>query len=117
LLRAGIADAGDPTHVAVVEKHGNYSGRRVTFFRAFAPGHQDAELASGHVEREGTVIINRLPEQHSVAPPRQPANRADHTDDQRLVFWDAEAARTSEVALSTPAATWLQARSTSEPHS
>lgn len=35
----------------------------------------------------------------------------DHADDERLVFWDADGARSSEAILSAPAATWLHARS------
>lgn len=35
-------------------------------------------------------------------------------EDERLVFWDAVTARSSEATLSTPAATWLVARSNSE---
>jgi hypothetical protein len=48
-------------------------------------------------------------------PVREPANRANHADDERLVFWDADKARSSESTLSAPAATWQQARSTSSP--
>ena len=55
LVQAGLSAAGDPTRVAVLEKHGQYAGRRVNFFRAFEPGHQDLLLGSGHVEREGLV--------------------------------------------------------------
>src|SRR5690348_7904039 len=87
LVQAGLAEAGDFTRVALLEKHGQYAGRRVTFFQAFEPGRQDLLLGSGHVEREGLVVVNKLPApQDSTAPPRQPANRADHTDDERLVF-------------------------------
>ena len=112
LVRAGVSEAGDPMRVAVVERHGDYSGRRVNFFRAFVPERHDIELASGHVERDGTVVINSLARPDGQAPLREPANRAAHADDQRLVFWDPEAARLSEKNLSTPAATWVQARST-----
>ena len=34
---------------------------------------------------------------------------AGHADDERLVFWEADAARSSEATLSAPAATWLHA--------
>jgi hypothetical protein len=113
LVQAGLSAAGDPTQVAVLEKHGQYAGRRVNFFRAFEPGHQDLLLGSGHVEREGLVVVNSRPEPEGAAPARHPANRATHADDERLVFWDADVARSSEAALSAPASTWLHARSTS----
>jgi len=61
LVQAGLPAAGDPTRVAVLEKHGQYAGRRVNFFSAFEPGHQDLLLGSGHVESEGLVVVNSRP--------------------------------------------------------
>ena len=113
LVQAGLSTATDPSRIAILEKHGQYSGRRVNFFRAFEPGHQDVLLGSGHVEQEGLVMVDRQPEREDAAPVREPANRASHADDERLVFWDAGAARSSEAKLSAPAATWQHARSTS----
>jgi hypothetical protein len=113
LVQAGLSAAEDPTRVTILEKHGQYSGRRVNFFRAFEPGHQDVLLGSGHVEHEGMVVVDNRPEPEGAAPAREPANRATHADDERLVFWDADAARSSEATLSAPAATWQHARSTS----
>jgi len=113
LVQAGLSAAGDPTQVAVLEKHGQYAGRRVNFFRAFEPGHQDLVLASGHVEREGLVVVNSASQPEGAVPARHPADCANHADYERLVFWDADAARSSEATLSGPAATWLHARSTS----
>jgi hypothetical protein len=110
LVQSGLSAAGDPSRVTVLEKHGQYSGRQVNFFRAFEPGHQDLLLGSGHVEREGLVMINSWPAPEGAPPARALANRADHTDDERLVFWNAEKARLAEAALSAPAATWLHAR-------
>ena len=115
LVQSGLAEAADPTRVALFEKHGNYAGRRVNFFRAFEPGHQDLPLGSGHVEHEGAVVVDNQPAQEGAVPVREPANRATHTDDERLVFWDAGKARRSEATLSAPAATWQQARSMSIP--
>jgi hypothetical protein len=114
LVQAGVSAAGDPNRVTVLEKHGQYSGRRVNFFRAFAPGHEDVLLAAGHVEQDGLVVINRRVKPEGAAPTREPANRATHADDERLVFWDADAARSSETVLSAPAATWLHAQSAPE---
>ncbi|SRR6266508_228743 len=113
LFTSGLSMAADPTRVAVVEKHGQYVGRRVNFFRAFEPGHQDLLLGSGHVEHEGLVVVDSRPEPEGAAPSREPANRAGHADDERLVFWDAVRASSSEATLSAPAATWQHARETS----
>jgi hypothetical protein len=115
LVQSGLSAAGDPNRVAVLEKHGQYSGRRVSFFRAFEPGHQDLLLRTGHVEHEGLVVVDSRQEPEGAAPARELANRASHADDERLVFWDADNARSSEATLSAPAATWLHARSTSIP--
>jgi hypothetical protein len=113
LVQGGLSAAGDPNRVAVLEKHGQYAGRRVNFFRAFEPGHQDVLLGSGHVEREGMVVVNTRALPEGPTPARQPANRATHADDERFVFWDPEAARLSLATLSASGATWLHARSTS----
>jgi hypothetical protein len=113
LLNSGLSTAADPSKVAVVEKYGRYVGRRVNFFRAFAPGHQDLLLGSGHVEHEGMVVVDSRPQPEGAVPAREPANRASHADDERLVFWDALRASSSEATLSAPAATWKHARETS----
>ena len=112
LARSGLSAASDPSKVVVVEKHGKYSGRGVNFFRAFEPGHEDILLGSGHVEHEGLVMVDRRHTPEGAVPARQPANRANHADDERLVFWDRHAAGLTEAILSAPAATWQQARST-----
>jgi hypothetical protein len=128
LFQAGLLSATDPAALTVLERHGLYSGRRVNFFRAFDPtdaiagaiqvrafadldAHGELVLGSGHVEHEGMVVLTSRPEQDHAAPIRQPADRADHADDERLVFWDAEVARSSEAVLSEPAAVWLRAQS------
>jgi len=111
LVEAGLSAACDSARIAVLEKHGQYAGRRVNFFRAVEPGHQDLLLRSGHVEPEGMVIVDSVSEPEGATPVRERADRADHTDDEHLVFWDADAARISEATLSAPAATWLHARS------
>ena len=113
LVQAGLSAAADPSQVAVVEKHGQYAGRRVNFFRAFEPAHQERLLGSGHVEREGLVVLNRQRQPEGAPPTRQPADSAAQSDYEHLIFWDADGARSSEAALSAPAATWLHARSSS----
>jgi hypothetical protein len=111
----GAGGGSDFTRVALLEKRGQYAGRRVTLFRAFEPGHQDLLLGSGHVEPEGRVVVNNLrTSQESTSPARENANRAGQADDERVVFWDAPAARSSEPTLSGPAATWLYAGTNSE---
>ena len=115
LVQSGLAEAADPTRVALFEKHGNYAGRRVNFFRAFEPAHPDLVLGSGHVEHDGAVVVDNQPAQEGAVPVREPANRATHADDEHLVFWDAGKARRSAATLSAPAATWQQPRSTSIP--
>src|SRR5919202_5520392 len=115
LVQSGLTEAADPTRIALIEKHGIYAGRRVKFFQAFEPGHQDLLLGSGHVEPEGTVVIDNQPAHEGQVTVREPANRATHADDERLVFWDPGKARRSEASLSAPATTWQQARSTSVP--
>src|SRR5689334_25373719 len=112
LVASGVSAASDRARVIVIEKHGQYAGRQVNFFRAFEPGHEDRLLGSGHVEREGMVIVDSRSEPEGAAPVRQPANSADHVDDEHLIFWDADAAKSSVARLSAPAATWLHARST-----
>ena len=115
LVQSGLTEAEDPTRVALFEKHGNDAGRRVNFFQAFEPAHPDLVLRSGHVEHDRAVVVDNQPAQEGAVPVREPANRATHADDERLVFWDAATARSSEATLSAPAATWQQARSTAIP--
>ena len=61
LVKAGLSTAADPARVTVIETKGNYSGRPVKYFRAFAPGHEELPLRSGFVEREGGVVVNSRP--------------------------------------------------------
>jgi hypothetical protein len=128
LVNSGLVSSIDADALGIVKKHGSYSGRGVTFFRAFKPTdatasaiqvrtyadldtHPELVQGSGHVESNGLVMLNSQPEQTHVTPIREPANRSAHADDHRLVFWDAEVARASQVAVSKPAAAWLQAQS------
>jgi len=112
LVQSGLAAATDPERVIVEQYSGRYSGRQVTFFRAFESGHTDVLLGSGHVEAGGIVMVDSRREAEAAAPIRAFADRAKHGDDERLVFWDALRSNTSEEILSAPAAMWQQARST-----
>jgi hypothetical protein len=103
LATAGVPSAADPAGLTVLERMGSYSGRRVNFFRAFDPTraearaiqvhtfrdldtHQELVLGSGHVENEGLVMLDGRPEAEHIVPPRELADRAEHTDDERFVF-------------------------------
>lgn len=104
LVDQGLPPGMDPATLSVVEQQGLYAGRRVTYFRIFDPirateravqvrafrdleTHSELVLGSGHVERNGAVILSRR-EQTPAATPyaRREADRADHRDDERVVF-------------------------------
>lgn len=107
LAQAGLPAATDRARVVLVRKPGQYSGRRVDFFHVFDPMREDVHLASGHVEQNGAVVINGWPKPAENGPVRVPANRAEHADDERLVFLDANTSQVSEVGLSAPAPSQL----------
>jgi hypothetical protein len=87
----------------VAESRGTYSGRRVTYIRVFDPvraaergvdvrafgdldAHPDLVLRAGHVEADGTVVINwRAPSADAESPARARADRAKHEDDEEFV--------------------------------
>lgn len=93
----------DPAQLRMVESSGRYSDRKVTYFRVFDPSstaqrsldirrYQDFDVflglvvRSGHVERDGTVILTkpvvvRVPS----TPPRTQADRTLHTGDAHIV--------------------------------
>ncbi len=109
-IRRALAHDGLPpgtpgtSALRVVESRGRYSGRKVTFIRVFdatsaaergvdvrAFGdldlHADLVLRMGHVEQDGTVVITwRAPSPDAATPVREQADRAMHTDDERVVF-------------------------------
>ncbi len=94
---------GAASTLGVVESRGRYSGRKVTYIRIFDPApatereldvrafgdldaHPDLVLRAGHVEKDGTVMINwRAPSADAATPIRDRAVRADHGDDERFV--------------------------------
>jgi hypothetical protein len=93
-----------PSTLSVVQQHGSYSGRRVSYFRAFDPirvaerGLQvrhfndldrspDLIIGSGHIEADGSIVLSKREKQHVPdGPIRSEANRFAHTDDEQIVF-------------------------------
>ena len=76
LVGEGLPPGMDPATLQVVERTGQYSGRRVSYFRVFDPlrtaergldirrfadldAHPEIVLGSGHVERDGAVVLTR----------------------------------------------------------
>jgi hypothetical protein len=117
LVASGLPAAGNPATVAVVNHHGSYVGRHVNFFRAFDPttptartsriqayadldGHAELVLGSGHVEREGQVVVYGRQAAEGPTPARWKADRAVHADDERFVNRNAELARLATLQAS-----------------
>ena len=110
LTSNGLPPGMDPATLSVVHQNGSYSGRRVSYFRVFDPlriaersvkvqefadldGYPELVIGSGHVEKDGAVVLTRV--EHPQAPSattfaRSEAVRADH-DDARFVFPDDKA--------------------------
>src|ERR1051325_11524064 len=97
LVQSGLSIAGDSARVSLIETYGSYVGRRVKFFRAVDAERSGVLLGSGHVEPNGTVVVNLRQSAEGPAPTRHLADRTTHADDERLVFWDAATARLSEA--------------------
>jgi hypothetical protein len=98
-----------------VESRGSYAGRKVTHFRVFDPwqtsgqsskrlryedleGRAELVLWAGHVDTNGTVIINQArsdavqvqaADAGPSGPGRVPADRTAHPDDPRFVGQDS----------------------------
>jgi hypothetical protein len=97
-------DSTESSHLAVTTRGGSYSGRPVRYFRVFSPttvgaqgvsvrifadldAHPQLVLGSGHIERDGAVVVttrSRPPTTH--VPDRSNADRAAHADDEQYVF-------------------------------
>jgi len=100
----GLPPGMEASSLSIVERRGSYSGRRVTFFRAFDPTrvaeralqvrayadldvHPDLVIGSGHVESDGAVVLTRRPRPPLVSPlVRTEADRSTHGDDEQFVF-------------------------------
>ena len=93
---------GDPAQLRMVESSGRYSDRKVTYFRVFLPvlaAQQSLDIRhfsdldqyhglivrSGHVERDGTVVLTRPVVRAAAGNARVQADRAMHTDDAHIV--------------------------------
>jgi hypothetical protein len=118
---------GPPVNtLRVLATQGKYAGRSVNYFRVFDPAaqgnlsvrtfndldsHPELIVGSGHAEHDGAVALTERAT--ATIPPvlaRERADRAAHADDEHLVFWNAEASRSSAAHLSEAASTWHQAR-------
>ena len=110
----------DPSQLQMVESNGRYSDRKVTYFRAFDPAstaqrsldlrrYQDFDeflglvVRSGHVERDGTVVLTRpVVVRVPGTPLRTHADRTLHTDDAHIVR--GETGATANVMAPTTSA-------------
>ena len=95
--------SSDPAQLRMVELGGRYSDRKVTYFRVFVPvlaaqqsldvrrfndldQHQGLIVRSGHVERDGAVILTRpVVVRAAERTTRAQADRAMHADDAHIV--------------------------------
>src|SRR5438552_3638555 len=105
----GLPSGTDPARLSVLQQRGSYSGRKVSYFRVFdrlrvsdrsfkvnefgdLDAHPELVLGSGHVEQNGAVVLTRMDRTNSSgAFARSEAVRADHDDDERIVFPDNKA--------------------------
>jgi len=96
-------DVSNPSLLRMVESNGRYSGRKVTYFRVFDPTssaqralgiqrYQDFDvftgriLRSGHVERDGTVVLTGpVIVRPAETPIRTQADRTEHANDAHIV--------------------------------
>jgi hypothetical protein len=112
MVSGGLPPGMDPSTLSVLQHRGSYSGRQVSYFRVFDPvrvaersvkvvdysdldGHPELVLGSGHVEKNGAVVLTRQDYPQSTAAStfaRSGADRADHRDDERFVFPDDDKA-------------------------
>jgi hypothetical protein len=115
------APVSNPSLLRMVESGGRYSDRKVTYFRVFDPSataqqglniqrYEDFDvfagliLRSGHVERDGTVVLTRPVIARAVATPsRTQADRAKHTDDAHIVRGETGATANPATAATSVA--------------
>ncbi len=107
LLKQGLPSSENANSLRVLTESGGYAGRVVQYFRVF-DAHQAEQskskarkftdldgqpgliVASGHIDQHGVVYLNGREQAATAAqvaaPDRVPAARADHSDDEHLVF-------------------------------
>lgn len=105
LKEDGLFSAGgESVELSVVESRGRYAGRTVRYFRVFDPArtsarglhvrsyhdldaHPSLPLQTGHVEEDGSVVVDRRgPSPDAATPARARADRSAHPSDERFVF-------------------------------
>jgi len=120
MRREGMAIAtSDPAQLRMVETSGKYSDRKVTYFRVFVPGlaaqqsldvrqyndldqSQGLILGSGHVEKDGKVVLTRPVVVRTARQPlRAQADRARHSDDAHIVRGETGATANSGAPLAS----------------
>jgi hypothetical protein len=126
LTHQGLPSSRPANTLRVLTSEGKYAGRSVRYFRVFDPAqgaasvhtftdldaHPEWVVGSGHMEHDGGVALReRATATATPTPTRERADRTAHADDEQLVFWNAEASRSSAVLLSAAATTWQNARS------
>ena len=111
--------SSDPSQFRMVESNGRYSDRKVTFFRVFVPvlaaqqslnvqvfkdldQHPNLIVRSGHVERDGKVILTRpVVVRAADQPYREQADRAAHTDDAHIIRGETGASPNAPASQTT----------------
>lgn len=112
------APVSNPSQLRMVESRGRYSDRKVTYFRVFDPAsagqrsmdirrYQDFDvfpglvLRSGHVERDGIVVLTRpVTVLAAETPDRSRADRAMHADDAHIIRGETGASANMTAAES-----------------
>ena len=116
LREDGLFSAGgESVALSVVESRGRYAGRTVRYFRVFDPArtgtsglnirsyqdlnaHPSLLLRTGHVEEDGSVIIDHQASSLDAAVPvRERADRAAHAGDERFVFPETYRAKSAKA--------------------
>jgi hypothetical protein len=103
----GLPPGMDPATLVVLQQRGSYSSRKVSYFRVYDPvraaerrvavhafndldGHPELVLIAGHMEQDGSVALTRREANlQAAATPRSQATRANHADDEQIVFPEA----------------------------
>jgi hypothetical protein len=105
LKEDGLFSAGgESVALSVVESRGRYAGRTVRYFRVFDPArtgtrglnirsyqdlnaHPSLLLRTGHVEEDGSVIVDhRVPSLDAAIPVRERADRTAHASNERFIY-------------------------------